>query len=52
MVRFAVFGVALAVSIFVVRFNPLSVLFGFSVVVIGIACEALYAAFRAGRGAA
>ena len=49
--RFALFGVALAVSIFVVRFNPLSVLFGFSVVVIGIGCEALYAAVRAGRGA-
>lgn len=50
--RFTLFGVALAVSIFVVRFNPLSVLFGFSVVVIGIGCEALYAGFRAGRGAA
>lgn len=45
--RMALFGVALAVSIFVVRFNPLSVLFGFSVLVIGIGCEVLHAVYRA-----
>ncbi|HEU5163417.1 MAG TPA: ATP synthase subunit I [Thermoanaerobaculia bacterium] len=45
--RMALFGVALAVSIFVVRFNPLSVLLGFSILVIGIGCEVLYAVYRA-----
>ncbi|HVR43666.1 MAG TPA: ATP synthase subunit I [Thermoanaerobaculia bacterium] len=50
--RFALFGVALAVSIFVVRFNPLSVLFGFSILVIGIGCEVLYAVYRDGGRAA
>ncbi len=49
--RFTLFGVALAVSIFVVRFNPLSVLFGFSVLVIGIGCEVLYSVYRALREA-
>jgi hypothetical protein len=51
MARMALFGVALAVSIFVVRFNPLSVLFGFSILVIGIGCEVLYAVYRSLRGA-
>jgi hypothetical protein len=50
--RFGLFGVAIALSIFVVRFNPLSVLLGFSVLVIGIGCEVLYAVYRASRGAA
>lgn len=49
--RFTLFGAALAVSIFVVRFNPLSVLIGFSVLVIGIGCEALYSVYGALRGA-
>lgn len=52
MARFTLFGVAIALSIFVVRFNPLSVLFGFSVLVIGIGCEVLYAVYRANREAA
>jgi hypothetical protein len=45
--RMALFGVALAISIFVVRFNPLSVLLGFSILVIGIGCEVLYSVYRA-----
>ncbi|HEY0591625.1 MAG TPA: ATP synthase subunit I [Thermoanaerobaculia bacterium] len=49
--RMTLFGVALAVSIFVVRFNPLSVLFGFSILVIGIGCEVLYAVYRSLREA-
>ena len=49
--RMTLFGVALAVSIFVVRFNPLSVLLGFSILVIGIGCEVLYAVYRADREA-
>ncbi|MGH9458411.1 MAG: hypothetical protein ACRD2J_12335 [Thermoanaerobaculia bacterium] len=47
--RFALFGVAIAISIFVVRFNPLSVLFGFSILVVGIGCEVLYSVYRAFR---
>lgn len=46
MARFALFGGALAVAIFVVRFNSLSVLLGFSVIVIGIMGEAVYSVFR------
>jgi len=46
MARFALFGAALAVAIFVVRFNSLSVLLGFSVIVIGIMGEAVYSVFR------
>jgi hypothetical protein len=44
--RFALLGVALWVTIFVARFDPLSVLLGFSIVVVGIMGEALYAVFR------
>ena len=44
--RFALLGVALLVTIFVARFDPLSVLLGFSIVVVGIMGEALYAVFR------
>ncbi len=40
--RFALLGVALSVAIFVARFNAVSVLLGFSVVVVGILGEALY----------
>ena len=47
--RMSLFGVALAVSIFVVRFNPLSVLLGFSILVIGIGCEVVYSAYRAAK---
>ncbi|HEX8153160.1 MAG TPA: ATP synthase subunit I, partial [Thermoanaerobaculia bacterium] len=39
--RFAVLGVALTVTIYVARFNALSVLLGFSIVVVGIMAEAL-----------
>lgn len=41
--RFTLFGLALSVAVFVVRFNVLSVLLGVSIVVIGIFGEAVYA---------
>jgi len=44
--RYALLGGALAVSIFVARFNALSVLLGFSIVVVGIMGEAVYSTFR------
>lgn len=44
--RFALLGVALVVTIFVARFNALSVLLGFSIVVVGIIGEALYMIYR------
>jgi hypothetical protein len=44
--RFALLGVALLVTIFVARFNALSVLLGFSIVVVGIMGEAAYALYR------
>ena len=44
--RFALLGVALMVTIFVARFDALSVLLGFSVVVVGIMAEALYSLVR------
>ena len=44
--RFALLGVALLVSIFVARFNASSVLLGFSIVVVGIIAEAVYAAVK------
>lgn len=44
--RYALLGAALSVSIFVARFNALSVLLGFSIVVVGIMGEAVYATFR------
>lgn len=44
--RFALLGVALLVTIFVARFDALSVLLGFSIVVVGIMGEAAYAAYR------
>lgn len=44
--RFALLGVALLVLIFVARFDALSVLLGFSIVVVGIMGEAAYAAIR------
>jgi hypothetical protein len=40
--RFALLGVALSVAIFVARFNAVSVLLGFSIVVVGIMGEAVY----------
>jgi hypothetical protein len=46
--RFALFIVALSVAIIVARFNVISVLLGFSIVVVGIMVEAVYSAVRAG----
>ena len=43
--RFALLGVALSVAIFVARFNAVSVLLGFSIVVVGILGEGLYSGF-------
>jgi hypothetical protein len=44
--RFALLGVALMVIIFVARFNAVSVLLGFSIVVVGIMGEAVYTVYR------
>ena len=44
--RFALLGVALLVTIVVARFSALSVLLGFSIVVVGIIGEALYMIYR------
>ena len=44
--RFALLGVAILVTIYVARFNPISILLGFSIVVVGIMGEALYGAWR------
>ncbi|HEV8661291.1 MAG TPA: hypothetical protein VGS96_22020 [Thermoanaerobaculia bacterium] len=48
--RFALLGVALLVTIFVARFDALSVLLGFSIVVVGIMGEAVYSLFRSFAG--
>lgn len=48
--RFALLGVALVVTIYVARFSPLSVLLGFSIVVVGIMGEALYSVYRSFAG--
>jgi len=44
--RFVLLGVALLVTITVARFNAVCVLLGFSIIVVGIMGEALYAVFR------
>ena len=44
--RFALLGVALMVTIFVARINAVSVLLGFSIVVVGIMGEAVYSTIR------
>ncbi len=44
--RFALLGVALTVTIIVARFNAVSVLLGFSVIVVGVCGEALYSLYR------
>ena len=44
--RFALLGAALLVTIFVARVNAVSVLLGFSIVVVGIMGEAVYSTFR------
>jgi hypothetical protein len=46
LIRYALLGAALAVTILVARFNALSVLLGFSIVVVGIIGEGLYSTFR------
>ena len=46
MARFALLGVALLVTILVARFNAVSVLLGFSIVVVGICGEAVYSLRR------
>jgi hypothetical protein len=44
--RFPLLGVALSVAIFVAGFNAVSVLLGFSIVVVGIMGEAVYSMIR------
>ena len=44
--RYALLGAALTVTLVVARFNVVSVLLGFSVVVVGIMGEAVYAMIR------
>lgn len=48
--RFALLGVALTVTILVARFDAVSVLLGFSIVVVGIIGEALYTTYRSLHG--
>ena len=48
--RFALLGVALLVTIYVARFNPITVTLGLSIVVVGIMGEALYSAYRSFAG--
>ncbi|HEY0371185.1 MAG TPA: hypothetical protein VGD79_04255, partial [Thermoanaerobaculia bacterium] len=48
--RFALLGVALTVTIIVARFNAVSVLLGFSIIVVGICGEALYSVYRSFAG--
>lgn len=49
LLRFTLFGLVLSISIFVARFNVLSVLLGVSVIVIGITAEVVYALAAPGR---
>lgn len=48
--RFALLGVALTVTIIIARFNAVSVLLGFSIIVVGICGEALYSLYRSFTG--
>ena len=48
--RFALLGVALAVTIILARFNAVSVLLGFSIIVVGIFGEAAYSLYRSFAG--
>ncbi len=48
--RFALLGAALSVIILVARFDAVSVLLGFSIVVVGIIAEVLYATYKGFRG--
>ena len=44
--RFVLLGVALTVTVIIARFNTVSVLLGFSIIVVGICGEALYSLYR------
>lgn len=44
--RFALLGVALTVTIIIARLNAVSVLLGFSIIVVGIFGEAVYELYR------
>jgi hypothetical protein len=44
--RYALLGAALTVTIIIARFNAVSLLLGFSVIVVGICGEALYSVYR------
>ncbi len=46
LMRYALLGAALAVTILVARFDAVSVLLGFSIVVVGIIGEALYSMIK------
>jgi len=46
MARLVLLGAAITVTIYVARFNALSVLLGFSILVVGIVGEALYSTYR------
>ena len=48
--RFLLLGVALTVTITIARFNAVSVLLGFSIIVVGICGEALYSLYRSFAG--
>ena len=48
--RFLLLGVALTVTIIIARFNAVSVLLGFSIIVVGICGEALYSLYRSFAG--
>jgi len=44
--RFTLFGIALSITFYVVRLNTVSVLLGFSVVVVGILAEGVYSILK------
>jgi hypothetical protein len=48
--RFVLLGVALTVTIVIARFNAVSVMLGFSIIVVGICGEALYSLYRSIAG--
>lgn len=48
--RFVLLGVALTVTIVIARFNAVSVMLGFSIIVVGICGEALYSLYRSFAG--
>jgi hypothetical protein len=50
LLRYVILGAAISVTILVARFDALSVLLGFSVVVVGIIGEALYSTYRSFAG--